>query len=67
MFWKRLTEVADNDRILKNIEKGEQKIQRTKDIKKAITRKLDKYKNPARTRGAAPCPWRSAPRASGVL
>ena len=31
---------------IKNIERGEQRIQRQQDIMQAIARKLDQYKNP---------------------
>ena len=49
MFWSRgIVDIADFERLAKNIEKGEQKIQRQKDIVLAISRKLEQYKNPAR-------------------
>jgi SWI/SNF-related matrix-associated actin-dependent regulator of chromatin subfamily A member 5 len=47
-FWARVGELADGERITRNIEKGEQKIQRQKDIIRAISKKLELYKNPAR-------------------
>jgi SWI/SNF-related matrix-associated actin-dependent regulator of chromatin subfamily A member 5 len=47
-FWARVGELADGERITRNIEKGEQKIQRQKDIIRAISKKLEQYKNPAR-------------------
>lgn len=46
MFWERYQELNDWEKIIKNIERGEQKIQRQADIMAAITTKLDKYKNP---------------------
>ena len=48
VFWARVTELADGERIVRNIERGEQKIQRQKDIIRAISKKLELYKNPAR-------------------
>jgi SWI/SNF-related matrix-associated actin-dependent regulator of chromatin subfamily A member 5 len=47
-FWAHVGELADGERITRNIEKGEQKIQRQKDIIRAISKKLELYKNPAR-------------------
>lgn len=47
-FWKNLDKIADGENIKKKIEKGEEKIKRTKDIKKAVKMKLERYKNPAR-------------------
>lgn len=46
IFWKRYKELNDWEKIIKNIEKGEQKIQRQQDIMNAIAVKLDRYKNP---------------------
>lgn len=46
VFWKRVGELNDAEKIIKNIERGEQKIQRQADIMTAIAAKLDKYKNP---------------------
>ncbi|KAL6767714.1 hypothetical protein ACKKBF_B36355 [Auxenochlorella protothecoides x Auxenochlorella symbiontica] len=45
-FWSRVGELNDADRILKNIERGEQRIQRQADIMTAIATKLEKYRNP---------------------
>ncbi|CAL5219362.1 g1181 [Coccomyxa viridis] len=45
-FWERHTELADHDRIIKNIERGEQRIQRQQDIMTAIAAKLERYRNP---------------------
>lgn len=38
--------LADYDRIIKNIERGEARISRRDEIMKAIGKKLDRYKNP---------------------
>ncbi|GMH40196.1 hypothetical protein BSKO_08100 [Bryopsis sp. KO-2023] len=46
VFWARYQELNEFERIVKNIEKGEQKIQRQQDIMDAISAKLDRYKNP---------------------
>lgn len=46
VFWERYTELNDFERIIKNIERGEQRIQRQADIMAAIAAKLDRYRNP---------------------
>ena len=46
VFWARVGELNDAERILKNIERGEQRLQRQQDITAAIAAKLEKYKNP---------------------
>jgi SWI/SNF-related matrix-associated actin-dependent regulator of chromatin subfamily A member 5 len=46
VFWDRYQELNEWEKIIKNIERGEQKIQRQADIMNAITNKLEKYKNP---------------------
>lgn len=46
VFWKRVDVLTESDKIKKNIERGEQKIQRQSDIMAAISHKLEKYKNP---------------------
>jgi SWI/SNF-related matrix-associated actin-dependent regulator of chromatin subfamily A member 5 len=46
VFWERYTELNDYERITKNIERGEQRIQRQADIMAAIAAKLDRYRNP---------------------
>ncbi len=46
MFWKRKDELQDHDRIMSIIEKGEQKIQRKKDIRRALEEKMSRYKSP---------------------
>uniref|UniRef100_A0A7S0QUG6 Chromatin-remodeling complex ATPase n=2 Tax=Pyramimonas obovata TaxID=1411642 RepID=A0A7S0QUG6_9CHLO len=48
VFWERFAEIADHDRYIKNIEKGEAKIQRYNDIMEALTAKIERYKNPWR-------------------
>ena len=40
MFWERKDELEDQDRIMALIEKGEQKIQRKKDIRNALETKV---------------------------
>ena len=45
-FWKRYSELNDADRIIKNIERGEQRIQRQQDIMNALAAKLERYRNP---------------------
>jgi SWI/SNF-related matrix-associated actin-dependent regulator of chromatin subfamily A member 5 len=47
-FWARVGSLADGERYVKAVERGEQKIQRQKDIIRAISKKLELYKNPAR-------------------
>lgn len=46
VFWKRHKELNDWEKIIKNIERGEQKIQRQQDIMNAVAAKLERYKNP---------------------
>ena len=46
VFWKRHKELNDWERIIKNIERGEGRIQRQQDIMTAIASKLDRYRNP---------------------
>ena len=45
-FWERKDELQDIDRIMNIIEKGEQKIQRKEDIKKALDTKMARYRSP---------------------
>lgn len=45
-FWKRYQELNDAERIIKNIERGEQRIQRQQDIMTALASKLERYRNP---------------------
>ncbi len=53
VFWERYTELNDFERIIKNIERGEQRIQRQADIMAAIAAKLDRYRNPWQARATA--------------
>jgi ssDNA-binding Zn-finger/Zn-ribbon topoisomerase 1 len=46
VFWERYSELTDCDRILAQIEKGEQRIQRRQDIKKHLDHKMQRYKAP---------------------
>jgi len=46
VFWQRYQELPDWEKVIKNIERGEQKIQRQADIMQAVRTKLDRYKNP---------------------
>ncbi|VDN01321.1 unnamed protein product [Thelazia callipaeda] len=46
LFWERLEELSDHERILATIEKGEARIQRRQSIKKALDEKIAKYKAP---------------------
>jgi SLIDE len=55
VFWERYTELNDYERITKNIERGEQRIQRQADIMAAIAAKLDRYRNPWQARLCLSC------------
>lgn len=46
VFWERKDELQDLERILSIIEKGEQKIQRKKDIRRALSAKMARYRSP---------------------
>ncbi|KAL5459816.1 hypothetical protein EMCRGX_G033193 [Ephydatia muelleri] len=46
VFWERKDELTDIDRIMSVIDKGEQKIQRKKDIRNALEAKMSRYKSP---------------------
>ena len=46
VFWERKEELTDLDRVMAIIEKGEQKIQRRKDIKRALEAKMSRYRSP---------------------
>ena len=46
VFWERCEELTDLDRLMSIIEKGEQKIQRKKDIKRALEAKMARYRSP---------------------
>ena len=45
-FWRRYKELGDWEKVIKNIERGEQKLQRFNDNQTAVAGKLAKYKNP---------------------
>lgn len=46
VFWERREELTDLERVMAIIEKGEQKIQRKKDIKRALEAKMSRYRSP---------------------
>lgn len=46
VFWERVHELDESDKIIKTIERGEQRIQRNQDIMQAVARKVARYKNP---------------------
>ncbi|GMT19600.1 hypothetical protein PFISCL1PPCAC_10897 [Pristionchus fissidentatus] len=46
LFWERIDDLADNEKILAQIEKGEARIQRRHSVKKALDAKIAKYKAP---------------------
>ncbi|BES99295.1 SLIDE [Nesidiocoris tenuis] len=46
VFWERFSEIQDYERIMNQIERGEMKIQRRADIKKALEAKMGRYKAP---------------------
>ena len=46
VFWQRYKELGDWEKVTKNIERGEQKLQRFQDNQNAVASKLSKYKNP---------------------
>jgi len=46
VFWDRCHELTDCDRIIAQIEKGEQRIQRRQDIKRALDAKMARYRAP---------------------
>jgi SWI/SNF-related matrix-associated actin-dependent regulator of chromatin subfamily A member 5 len=48
VFWRRCGELADGERLQRNIERGEAKIARQSAIIRSISKKLEAYKNPAR-------------------
>ncbi len=45
-FWSRLNDLADHERILAQIERGEARIQRRLSVKRALDAKIAKYKAP---------------------
>ncbi|KAJ3294294.1 hypothetical protein HK104_003709 [Borealophlyctis nickersoniae] len=46
VFWKRFKEIADWEKILANIEKGESKIRRTQEVQDALTAKIRQHRIP---------------------
>jgi SWI/SNF-related matrix-associated actin-dependent regulator of chromatin subfamily A member 5 len=46
VFWQRYQELNDWEKVIKNIERGEQKIQRQADIMAALRAKIERYRNP---------------------
>jgi len=48
VFWDRYKELNDYERYLRNIERGEAKIQRYNDIMDILANKIDQFKNPWR-------------------
>lgn len=54
-FWKRYRELGDDqgEKYIKQIERGEQRIQRQQDIMDAIAAKMDRYRNPWQVRTPA--------------
>ena len=46
VFWERCKDLTDYDKIMGQIERGEQRIQRKKSIKRALDAKIAKYKAP---------------------
>ena len=46
VFWERYQDLTDSDRIIAQIEKGEQRIQRRQDIKRALETKMSRYRAP---------------------
>ncbi|KAH9422040.1 SWI/SNF- matrix-associated actin-dependent regulator of chromatin sub A member 5 [Dermatophagoides pteronyssinus] len=46
VFWERYQELADSEKIIAQIEKGEQRIKRRQDIKRAIEMKMQRYSAP---------------------
>lgn len=46
VFWERYQDLTDADRIIAQIEKGEQRIQRRQDIKRALEIKMSRYRAP---------------------
>ncbi|CAL2037227.1 unnamed protein product [Caenorhabditis brenneri] len=46
VFWERIDELQDSEKLISQIEKGEQRIQRKHAVKKALDAKIAKYKAP---------------------
>lgn len=45
-FWKNTHRLHDAEKVIKTIERGEQRIQRQQDIMNALAAKLERYRNP---------------------
>ena len=58
-FWKRYRELGDDqgEKYIKQIERGEQRIQRQQDIMNAIAAKMDRYRNPWQVSINHACPF----------
>nr|KAJ3419813.1 hypothetical protein HK105_006470 [Polyrhizophydium stewartii] len=46
VFWERVTEIPDHEKILANIEKGEARLRKIQEIQDAISAKISKYRLP---------------------
>ena len=46
VFWSRVKNMADHDKIIGQIERGEQRIARRQSVKLALDEKIQKYKAP---------------------
>ncbi|KAI8907258.1 SNF2 family N-terminal domain-containing protein [Gorgonomyces haynaldii] len=46
VFWERIKEIPDYEKIVSNIEKGEQRILKTREIQEAISSKVQRYRLP---------------------
>eukprot|EP00741_Cyanophora_paradoxa_P007456 tig00000128_g7211.t1 len=46
VFWKRYQEIADYEKIIKQIEKGEQKLRRRDEMMEIVRAKVARYRNP---------------------
>ena len=46
VFWERYKEIADHERIVSNIEKGEIKLRRVQDVQEILTAKISKLRLP---------------------
>lgn len=57
VFWARYQELPDWEKVIKNIERGEQKIQRQADIMAAVRSKLQRYKDPWQELKVGGCLW----------
>ena len=46
VFWQRYRELDDYEKVIRQIERGESRIQRQKDIQAAVAKKVAKYRDP---------------------